>query len=556
MSKLSPDTLKSCSWHGSHPQPGDGKRWASSAEILIPLAAIVVLLLFRAFIMAGVVAGVSATVFLVRALSPAGRRLVDQALAWLGHWVGQIVAVILLAPAFYVVMTIVRVMNRLTGSDPLLLRSAEAPTYWVPSDLESRRARHVRSMFCTERLAGARMALLPVAAMVVFLLVAAEIGLRLYGFGTPILYVQDPDIGYYPGPSQRARHPGRVVTINNHSMRAPDLPAHKTPEHVRILLLGDSTLMGTWVSNGELYSSLVQDKLNAAAGSPVFEVLNMGVNAWGPFHELAYVKKFGTFEADVAVICGPIYNAYRPKYGLERLPFFPVTHRPRLALEQVFYDLLWRYREKCLGPPAFAVAGEPAQSQCHRGVEAYAELVGFLQQQGVEVLVQMLPAAAETLGVAEDKGKAEVLPELTQRLGQLGVKVECAGPIFKGVQPLSRIYHDGVHFDRLGHRLYADYFAGRLTENSARVRKGLGDGAGKLLKQLNVAHQGDNTQLKVGVNENQSKLGVNESQSKSAGNETRGKLGVNQVQAKLGGNETREKLGGNETRADPEGSAR
>jgi hypothetical protein len=52
------------------------------------------------------------------------------------------------------------------------------------------------------------------------------------------------------------------------------------------------------------------------------------------------------------------------------------------------------------------------------------------------------------------------------------VPVECAGAIFKDATPTTKVYHDHVHFDRLGHRLYADYFAERLLEVSPRVQKG------------------------------------------------------------------------------------
>src|SRR5207249_3377369 len=91
-------------------------------------------------------------------------------------------------------------------------------------------------------------------------------------------------------PNQRVRYPGRVIAINNHSMRSPDLTPQKAPGHVRILMLGDSTLMGTYVSNHELYSTLLEKKLNTAAGAPIFEVLNMGVNAWGPLFRPAPLR--------------------------------------------------------------------------------------------------------------------------------------------------------------------------------------------------------------------------------------------------------------------------
>lgn len=475
MAKLSPDTLKARPWHAFQAEEtrlgGSGSR--TVAEILVPLVVVAVLVMARALVMAGVAAGIVVLVWTVRATSPTGRRWVDKALGRFANWAGHAVAVLLLAPAFFVVMTWVRLMNRMSGNDPLHLRSGELSTFWLPSDVESRRARYAKSMFCTEQLAGRRMALLPIAALALVLLVGAELGLRVYGFGTPLLYQQDPDIGYYPKPNQRARHPGRIITINNVGMRNPDLPPVKTPGHVRILLLGDSTLAGTWVSNDELYSSLLEKKLNAAAGAPVFEVMNMGVNAWGPFHELAFVKKFGAFDADIAVICGPIYNCYRPMYGLERPEFFSADHPPKFALQQVVYQLFLQYRSKQLGMPAWGRAGEHADAQALRGLEAYAELARFLQQQGVEVLMQMLPSKAETLGATRDAGTQRLVDQLTQRLAPLGVPVDCAGQIFKDSGPANRIYHDHVHFDRLGHRLYADYFANRLVQVSPRVKQRL-----------------------------------------------------------------------------------
>jgi hypothetical protein len=431
-----------------------------------------VLVLFKAYVMAGVVAGIGLTVWLLRTFSAAARRRIDNAMGIFVHWVGQAVAVILLAPVFFLIMTVVRLINRLGGTDPLHLRSGEAPTFWLAADLESRRSRYVKSMFCTERLTGGRVAFLPVLALGVLLLVGAEIGLRLYGFGTPVLYVQDTDVGYYPKPNQRVRHPGRVIAVNNHSMRSPDIAA-KAPGHIRILMLGDSTLAGTWVSNHELYSSLLEKKLNAAAGAPVFEVLNMGVNAWGPFHERAFVKKFGAFEADVAIICGPIFNVYRPGYGLDRLPLSPAAHPPRFAIEQILYEMCWRFREKSLGPPPWAVAGEPAEEQARLGIAAYVDMARLLQQQGAEVLVEMLPAREEALEGRHDPVKERLLAELTRQLGAIGVSMNCAGHIFKDVPSPAKIYHDTVHFDRPGHRLYAEYLAERLRKTSSRVSKAI-----------------------------------------------------------------------------------
>lgn len=473
MTKLSPDSLKSQSWHGSC--SGQGKSKVTSwvvLEFIVPLLIVLLLVAVNAHVMAGVVAFIAAVIILVRHFSNAGRRAIDKALGIFAHWVGLIVATILLSPVFFIGMTLVRLMNRLSGRDPLHLRDKENPTFWLPSDGEKRRVRHVKSMFCTERLIPRRISLLPIAVMALLLLAAAEIGLRIYGLGTAVLYVQDYDIGYYPKPNQRARFPGRIIEINSRSMRSPELPPTKPPGHIRILMLGDSTLAGTRVSNGELYSSLLEKKLNAAAGAPVFEVMNMGVNAWGPHHELAFVKKFGSFDADLAIICGPVGDCYRPQYGLERLPFSPESNPPRFALENVAYSLLWQYREKTLGAPFWA-RGETAAIEGAKGAEAYGDLTEFLHRQGVEVMVEMLPASQITLGLRTVSQPDPLFDKVSECVGRSGGIANLAGPIFKHAGEINKIYHDGVHFDRPGHLFYADYLFDRVRNNSERVKKAI-----------------------------------------------------------------------------------
>jgi hypothetical protein len=220
---------------------------------------------------------------------------------------------------------------------------------------------------------------------------------------------------------------------------------------------------------------MLEKKLNEAAASARFQVMNVGVNAWGPFHERGFVRKFGTFQADVAIICGPIYNCYRPLYGLESMPFFPARRPPRLALEHVAYTLLWQYRERVLGPAPYYATSETATTQALKGVEAYGDMAEFLQKSDAETMFQMLPNMRATLGQPVDPADpAQMLMEkVRERVKALGVYANLVGPIFRGVTPANEIYHDGVHFDRLGHRLYADYLFEQLREHSPRVKKAL-----------------------------------------------------------------------------------
>jgi len=166
-----------------------------------------------------------------------------------------------------------------------------------------------------------------------------------------------------------------------------------------------------------------------------------------------------------------VTNCYRPLYGLERMPFLPANRPPRLALEHVAYQLVWEYRQGALGRAPYEI-GDAAVEQANKGVEAYGELAELLQKQGAEVMVEMLATRMVVLGLTE-QGPDPLFEKVKQRVGRLDVFANCAGPIFKGITPAKALYHDAVHFDRLGHRLYADYLFEQLRQHSTRIKKAL-----------------------------------------------------------------------------------
>lgn len=439
-------------------------------ETLLPLAVAAGFWTVGWHLMAAVAAGIAVILLALAWIAPEIRKRVDHAVGWFAEKLATCVTALLLALPFFLLMPWIRLWNRCLGPDLLRLRVPDGHTAWLPADGEARRNRAIRRMFCSERIERRGMGLLAWAVLAVMILAGAELGLRLYGMGKPILFVQDPDIGYYPMPNQVARYPGRTVEINSFGMRAGTVLLPKPAGKVRILMIGDSTLAGTKVGNHELYTHHLQERLNRQAGRQVFEVLNMGVNAWGPLHEAAFIEKFGAFDADVAIICGPIANCFRPRYGLERLPFSPSTHPPKCAIEHVGYELMWRFREQILGAPSWAVEGEHQDRQAEVGIQGYVKLGRLFQQAGCEVHLEMLPARPVTLGQGDDPHGMRFFGWVQREMAGIGVTARCAGPIFKDEPNPADIYHDGVHFDVRGHRLYARYLAGQLTQHSQAVR--------------------------------------------------------------------------------------
>jgi hypothetical protein len=401
--------------------------------------------------------------------------------ARLGEWLGRLCSFLLLTPLYLTVFTATRVLSRISGTDRLQLRDSDGSTFWLSCDLDRRKLKYVRSMFATERVSRGGHRGLVVAGVLAVLMLGAEAGLRLYGFGRPILYVSDPQVGYYPAPNQDVTRYGGRIVLNSLGMRAPEFSLDKRENTFRVLMLGDSTLWGgSYVDQNDLYARLLEQRLNRGLPGRRVEVLNMGVNAWGPFHELGYVEKFGTFGADVAVICLPVTDIYRGRYGLESLPLCSRAGPPRLAFEELFWHLTWRYRAGRLG--ASRLTSQEVQEQEDSGIEAYGKLARTLRDAGCEVLVEILPSRAAGIDgiVAEPEGK--VVRRIQESLAAAGFPAHFPAGLFRGQGEAGDLYHDDCHLHWKGHRVYAQYLAEVIGRDSLSFRRWSRQEAARLTK--------------------------------------------------------------------------
>ncbi len=431
-------------------------------------------------VLGGIVIVVALLLAAVRIYAPAAGRAIDMALERFGRLAGRVIAVVTLVPLFVVGFTLARGWNRLSGHDPLQVRKSDDPTFWLPADSDRRKTRYVRSMFATERLGPQstgrlwRWLSLGVAALVL-----AEVVLRVAGFGHPLLYLNDPQVGFMPAPGQSIRRYGGRVEINGFGMRAPEVSAEKPKDTLRILMLGDSTLYGgSYVDQSELYARILEDLLRKQLQGRRVEVLNMGVNAWGPYHELGYLEKYGTFGADIGIVCLPILDIYRDKAQLQPGgAFYLAGSPPALALSEFALYVkaysLPMLQKWGLAPPAKMQARDPAQGD--KGIEIYGQIVETLRQAGCEVFVEVLPSrlAATTDTVPDEEGRD--VNRLRERVERAGGQVAFPSGLFakSGPGSLSGLYRDECHLDVVGHRLYANYLKQRLL-GASRVLSGVG----------------------------------------------------------------------------------
>lgn len=143
---------------------------------------------------------------------------------------------------------------------------------------------------------------------VTFLLcfVAAELALRLLGYGKVEIYQPDPALYWKLKPNQdcytKVDH--KPVHINAHGTRGPEFAAAKPPGVFRILCLGDSRTFGWGQSDDETYSARLREMLQARAGpAKKIEVINAGVNGWGYPQMLACLREMGlAWKPDVVIV--------------------------------------------------------------------------------------------------------------------------------------------------------------------------------------------------------------------------------------------------------------
>lgn len=474
--------LKSIEWFPAPPAAKEEGATGALIKLGIGVAVGVVFFALGARTLAIVVWVLAILIGVISLASSRGRSGLARGFAALGRFVGHWVTMIVLVPTYVVGFTVARGFTWLSGRDPLHMRDSGRPTYWLECDRDDRKVRHIRSMFTTEAPVAGGRRLLPLAATLLALVVGAELLLRMFGFGDPVLYRSDAAVGYLPAPNQDVSRTGNAVHINEFGMRSPNVSADKPEGALRILMIGDSTLYGgSYIDQDELYATRLGATLAERTGGAAPEVLCAGVNGWGPFHKLGYIEKYGAFGADIAIICLPYGDIYRPWSGLEGKPYLPDTSPPSLALEEVAYHLLWRIQASAIG----GQSDSDREYNAKRGIAAYVALGQELRRAGCEVFFEILPSrtAGTTDTIPEDERRR--VAELTLALEGAGFPVAFRARAFRDVEADGPIYHDEVHLHSEGHRLYAELLGASLAERSkrlsewaARVAKGGAPAAG------------------------------------------------------------------------------
>nr|WP_174764043.1 SGNH/GDSL hydrolase family protein [Anabaena sp. UHCC 0253] len=291
-----------------------------------------------------------------------------------------------------------------------------------------------------------------------------ELGLRsLFGFGNPLIYIKDEQIGYLLAPNQRTKRFGNRIEINQYSMRSPTIPKIPSPSTLRILLLGDSIANGGWWTDQEkTISSLLMNSLGFTSHTQQVEVLNASANSWSPRNELAYLQKFGTFNAKVVVLLintDDLFGTAPTSLPVGRDRNYP-DHKPPLAIIEV----LQRYAIKQKPIPEIQALNNEPGDRVGIVLEAIANIKTLTQNNNCQLIVAMTPLLRE-IG---ESGSRDYEVQARQRLSDF-LKVNKITyidflPIFQAHSNPKGLYQDHIHVNSLGNKLVSQEIEKALVE--------------------------------------------------------------------------------------------
>ena len=209
------------------------------------------------------------------------------------------------------------------------------------------------------------------------------------------------------GPQRYEYTPGAAqydLVVNSLGFRDREYEAEKPPGTYRILVVGDSIVLGDSASDlvamDRVMANVMEDTLNKVAAGTRYEVFSTGVAGYNVVQQVAFLERRGLgFDPDLVVV-GVCLNDFAPAQEVRRRgdvwqvgfydEFFPASlplgPLARPTLEYVFFS---RYLARSLGELGFGAGKEVINLDDDRTEEALRRLTAMQQQ--VPIVVAVFP---------------------------------------------------------------------------------------------------------------------------------------------------------------------
>lgn len=267
---------------------------------------------------------------------------------------------------------------------------------------------------------------------VVFVLVSLEIGLRYW--------LKDD----YSVPSHRNWYfkntwDERFAGLNSLGWRDHEFTVEKPSNTFRILVIGDSLTFGEGVKRiDDLYTEIIQSKLNRASGTVRYEVLNVSMRGWNAAQYLRALKDRGLAYQPDLVVLGFFLNdiEYKKSNRPKHLSILPDSVHWLLSRVSYLYwhthNILNRQFNGKKNIEYFLSYTSPESPDWKRFSSIWSEILGGCRENGIRTLVVILP---ELFMLGDDHPFRDVYENVANLSRGCGASVLDLFPVVKGLNP-------------------------------------------------------------------------------------------------------------------------
>ncbi|UCD19944.1 MAG: SGNH/GDSL hydrolase family protein [candidate division WOR-3 bacterium] len=116
-------------------------------------------------------------------------------------------------------------------------------------------------------------------------------------------WIVDKDLNWALIPNHSSMRGGVPCRTNSYGLRDQEIPLEKPPRTFRILVIGDSTVLGFAVPFEKTFTERLETMLNRSTDSVHFDVINAGIPGYSIYNSFTYLKRDGIrFEPDLIVL--------------------------------------------------------------------------------------------------------------------------------------------------------------------------------------------------------------------------------------------------------------
>lgn len=287
----------------------------------------------------------------------------------------------------------------------------------------------------------------------------------------------NPDVSHEHIPNKEAFLYGVNIKINSQGFRDKEYSLEKPKETYRIMVLGDSFTLGWGVPIEDVYSKVLEKKLNENSKGNKFEVINTALGNYNTQMEYEVLKeKYLQFEPDMIIV------GYYPNDPELTKKFSEKSLATIYKRNSYTYAFFW---DRIVNIKTKFAARKSNNGYTGYVHELYKEdfegrklmesslngIIDLAKKNNITVIVIVLPQFFGDFKNYEFTEVFQAVNSITSKKGVLSIDMV---QYFKGYEIKDLIISfEDAHPNKLGHRIIADVLHDTLTSRIPEIKKNI-----------------------------------------------------------------------------------